>query len=108
MALDETADLVEGRAAPQINEEEHLLLVLEGSDCFLDLGSEVVGAHARLERDHGYRRLIAKDHRARLLDSSRQVTMASKNNTYHHITSFCLRNSYTTVMEYSCKYSRIV
>ena len=34
--LDEPADLVERRAAPQINEEEHLLLVLEGSDCFLD------------------------------------------------------------------------
>ena len=88
VALDEPADLVERRAAPQINEEEHLLLVLEGSDCLLDLGTEVVGAHARLERDHGNRRLIAKDHRARLLDSSRQVTMASKNNTYHHITSF--------------------
>ena len=88
VALDEPADLVERRAAPQINEEGHLLLVLEGSDCFLDLGTEVVGAHARLERDHGYRRLIAKDHRARLLDSSCQVPVASKNNTYHHITSF--------------------
>ena len=83
VALDESADLVERRAAPQINEEEHLLLVLEGSDCFLDLGTEVVGA-----RDHGNRRLIAKDHRARLLDSSCQVPVASKNNTYHHITSF--------------------
>ena len=43
MALDEPANLVERRAAPQINEEEHLLLVLEGSDCFLDLSTEVVG-----------------------------------------------------------------
>ena len=56
MPLDEPANLVERRAAPQINEEEHLLLVLEGSDCFLDLSTEVVGAHARLERDHGHRR----------------------------------------------------
>ena len=34
-----------GVPPPQINEEEHLLLVLEGSDCFLDLSTEVVGPH---------------------------------------------------------------
>ena len=87
MGVEQTADLVEGRAAPQIDEEQDVLGIVEGSDRLFHLLAEVVRTHARHEGNRGDVGLIAEDHRTGHLQTLCQVTMACQNDTYHHTTS---------------------
>ena len=92
VAVDEGARLVEGRAAPQVNEEQNLLLVVQSGNGLLELGPELIGAHARLQAHDGNIWLVTKDHRAGLLDAGCQIAMACKDDSYHSLPPITFRN----------------
>ncbi len=53
LGVEQTADLVEGGAAPQIDEEQDVLGIVEGSDRLFHLLAEVVRTHARNKTSSG-------------------------------------------------------
>ena len=83
MPVEQTVDLVERRAAPQVDEEEHLLLIGKRCHLLLDLRPKVIRTHARLQADGNHVRLVAEDHGRRLLDALREVAMTCEDNSYH-------------------------
>ena len=83
--LNESRDLVERRSAPEIHQEQNVLLVVKGGDCIEQLLVKRVGAHVRRENDSRNVLLRTEDHAARFHDALGELTVACKNNADHSL-----------------------
>ena len=85
---DEAGDLVEGSTSPQVDQEQGVLLIIEGGDRVKQLLVHVVGTHVRRQNDGRNVFLRSEDHAARFHDALGEFTVASKDNIDHPTSSF--------------------